>query len=261
MRDRTRGSRVRAPFYTRVAAASTLVFAASLLVAGAAPAVRGNFAPLAFTAPFAIVSLALAGLAWKRGRWAALLLAAWAAVNLVFHFPILLHALGWLDSFFDFGVVVPVFAGLAVAGVSATVSFVQQRRDVARTESTARERWAWGAVAALVVALMAASGVAHLVGIESVGADERAGAVRLEMKGTRFEPVDLRAEAGQPVRLAIKNRDLIAHRFVVEPLGVDVGLIPGAERIVELPAMDTGTYIYICTVDGHEQMTGFILVR
>ena len=250
-----------APFHTRVAVVATLVFAASLLVVGSLPAVRGNFAPLAFTAPFAVVSVALAALAWKRGRWAALLLAVWAAVNLLFHFPILVHALGWLDSFFDFGVVVPVFAGLVAAGVAATVSFAQQRKGLARTESTAGERWAWGAVAALAVALMAASGIVHLVGLGSLSADERAGAVRLEMRGTRFEPVDLRAPAGQPVRLAVKNRDLIAHRFVVEPLGVDVDFIPGTERIVELPAMDTGTYIHVCTVDGHEQMTGFILVR
>ena len=250
-----------APFYTRVAVVSTLVFAASLLVVGSLPAARSNFAPLAFTVPFALVSLALAVLAWKRGKWAAFLLAAWAAVNLLFHFPILVHALGWPDSFFDSGVVVPVFVGLASSGVSATVSFVQQRKGAARTESTVRERWAWGAVAVLAAALMAASGVAHLAGLGSLRAEERAGAIRLEMRGTRFEPVDLRAPAGQPVRLAIENRDLIAHRFVVEPLDVDVGFIPGTEKLVELPAMDTGTYIYVCTVDGHEQMTGFILVR
>ena len=261
MRDRTRGSSVRTPFYTRVAVASTLVFAASLLVAGAAPAVRGNFAPLAFTAPVALVSLALAGLAWKRGRWAVLRRAVWAVVNLVFHFPILVHALGWLDSFFDFGVVAPVFAGLASAVAAATVSFLQQRRGDARTGAARGERWAWGAVAALTAALMAASGVAHLARVESVDAGESADAVRLEMRGTRFDPVDLRVPSGQPASLVIRNADMIAHRFVVEPLGVDRGFIPGTEKVVELPAMDTGTYIYVCTVDGHEQMTGFILVR
>ena len=250
-----------APFHTKIAAVSSLVFAASLLVVGSLPAVQGNAAPLAFTAPFAVVSVVLAGLAWKRGKWAALLLAVWAAGNLAFHFPILVHALGWLDSFFDFGVVVPVFAGLAAALVAGTVSFIQQLKGAARTESNRRERWAWGAVAGLAVALMAASGAAHLAGVESVGAAESAGAVRLEMKGTRFEPVDLRASAGQPVRLAIKNRDLVAHRFSVEPLGVDVGFVPGTEKIVELPAMETGTYIYVCTVEGHEEMAGFILVR
>ena len=250
-----------APFHTKVAAVSSVVFAASLLVVGSLPAVQGNAAPLAFTAPFAVVSVALAGLAWKRGKWAALLLAVWAAVNLAFHFPILVHALGWLDSFFDFGVVVPVFGGLAAALVAGTVSFIQQRNGTARTESNGRERWAWGAVAGLAVALMAASGAAHLVGIESVGAAESAGAVRLEMKGARFEPVDLRASAGEPVSLAIRNRDLVAHRFSVEPLGIDVAFIPGTERIVELPAMDTGTYLYVCTIDGYEEMAGFILVR
>ena len=250
-----------APFHTRVAAVSTLVFAAGLLVVGSLPAVQGNAAPLAFTAPFAVVSVALAALAWKRGMGAALLLALWAAVNLLFHAPLLLHAVGWLDSFFDFGVVVPVFAGLAATLVAGTVSFVEQRGETARTEATVRERWAWRAVAGLVVALMAASGAAHLAGIESVTAAERTGAVRLEMKGTRFEPVDLRAPEGEPLRLAIKNRDLIAHRFSVEPLGIDVAFIPGTEKIVELPAMDTGTYLYVCTIDGHEDMAGFILVR
>ena len=249
-----------APFHTRVAIVATLVFAASLLVVGTLPAVRGNAAPLAFTAPFAVVSVGLAVLAWRRGRWAALLLAAWAAVNLLFHAPLLLHAVGWLDSFLDFGIVVPVFSGLAATLVAATVSFIQQRKG-ARTEVTRGERWAWWAVAALVIVLMAASGIAHLAALESVDADEEAGATRLEMRDTRFEPVDLRAEAGRPFSLVIENRDLVAHRFVVEPLGVDVGFIPGAEKLVNLPAMATGTYIYVCTVDGHEQMTGFILVR
>ena len=250
-----------APFHTRIAVVATLVFAAALLVVGTLPAVRGNAAPLAFTAPFAVVSVALAALAWKRGRWATLLLAAWAAVNLLFHAPLLVHGVGWLDSFFDFGIVVPVFAGLAAALVAATVSFVQQRKGTARTESAAGERWAWGAGAALALALMAPSGVAHIAALESVGADEKEGAVRLEMRGARFEPVDLRAEAGRPVRLVIENRDLVAHRFVVEPIGIDVGFVPGTEKFVDLPAMDTGTYIYVCTVAGHEQMTGFILVR
>ena len=158
-------------------------------------------------------------------------------------------------------IVVPVFAGLAAALVAGTVSFIQQWKGAARTESNGRERWAWGVAVGLAVALMAASGAAHLAGIESVGAAEKFGAVPLAMKGTRFEPVDLRAPAGEPLRLAIRNSDLVAHRFVVEPLGVDLAFIPGTERIVELPAMDTGTYIYVCTVDGHEEMAGFILVR
>ena len=250
-----------APFHTKIASVSAVVFAVFLLVVGALPAVQGNAAPLAFTAPFAVVSVALAVLAWKGGRWTALLLAVWAAVNLAFHFPILVHALGWLDSFFDFGVVVPVFAGLAAALVAGTVSFTQQRNCTARTESNGRERWAWGVAVGLAVALMAASGAVHLAGIESVVAAERFGTVRLEMKGARFEPVDLRASAGEPVRLAIRNRDLVAHRFSVEPLGIDLAFIPGTEKILELPAMDTGTYLYVCTIDGHEEMAGFILVR
>ncbi len=249
------------PFHTRVAVGATLVFAAALLVVGLLPAVGGTAAPLAFTAPFTVVSVALALLAWKRGRWASLLLAGWAAVNLLFHAPLLPHALGWLDSFLDFGVVVPVFAGLVATLVAAVVSFVRHRNGADRTESTRGERWAWGAVAALVLVTMAASGIAHLAALESVSGDETSGAVRLEMRGTSFDPVDLRAEAGGPVRLVIENRDLVGHRFVVEPLGVDVGFVPGAEKLVELPAMATGTYIYVCTVDGHEQMTGFILVR
>ena len=252
---------MKAPFHTRVAVGATFVFAAALLVVGLLPAVRGNAAPLAFTAPFAVVSISLAALAWRRGRWEILLLAGWAAVNLLFHAPLLLHALGWLDSFFDFGIVVPVFAGLAAALVAATVSFVQHRNGAARTESTAGGRWAWGALAALVLVTMAASGIAHLAALESVRVDDTADAIRLEMRGARFEPVDLRAEAGRPVTLVIENRDLVAHRFVVEPLAVDAGFIPGTEKLVELPAMATGTYIYTCTVDGHEQMTGFILVR
>ena len=250
-----------APFHTKVAAVSAVVFAASLLVVGSLPAVQGNAAPLAFTAPFAVVSVVLAGLAWKRGRWAALLLVVWAAVNLLFHFPILVHGLGWLDSFFDFGVVVPVFAGLAAALVAGTVSFIQQRRH--GPNGVQRPR-AMGVGRCRGAGRRADGGVGRRPSRrDRIGGRgrERAGAVRLEMKGARFEPVDLRASAGEPVRLAIRNRDFVAHRFSVEPLGIDLAFIPGTEKIVELPAMDTGTYLYVCTIDGHEEMAGFILVR
>ena len=34
----------------------------------------------------------------------------------------------------------------------------------------------------------------------------------------------------------------------------------GNEKLVELPALETGEYTYICTVPGHESMTGTLVV-
>jgi plastocyanin len=240
------------PFYARVAIISILILAAAFLAVGLLLAAQGSTASAAFVAPFVVVSLVLAELARRFGRAMLLLLAVWAALNLLFHSPFLVPALGRFESFFDFGIVVPIVASLAVAIVAGRVSFVQQRKGTSRLESTGVER---GALIAVV------AGAANLVGIESVSDSDKAGAIPLQMKGTRFAPSDIRIPAGQSAKLVIKNNDFAAHTFTVETLGIDVDFIPGTEKIVELSAVSAGTYPFVCTIDGHEDMVGFILVQ
>ena len=254
----TYGGWMSVPFYGRVAIISLVIYAAALMLLGMLLAVQGTVASLAFVAPFAIVSLVLAVLALRLGMRMALTLGIWAVLNLLFHGPFLVPALGRFNSFFDFGTVIPVIAALAVTGV---VAFVQQRKDAARAEGTAGERRMLSGVAVIVVLLMAASGIANLAGLESVSAEERAGAIKVDMKNTEFDPAEIRIAAGQPARLVIKNRDLATHTFTVDTLGIDISFIPGTEKIVDLSVLNAGTYVYICAIEGHEEMKGTIVVR
>jgi plastocyanin len=257
----TYGGWMSVPFYGRVTIISLVIYAVALMVLGMLLAVQGTVASLAFVAPFAIVSLVLAVLAWRLGMRMALTLGIWAVLNLLFHGPFLVPALGRFNSFFDFGTVIPVIAALAVTAVAGVVAFVQQRKDAARAEGTAGERRMLSGVAVIVVLLMAASGIANLAGLESVSAEERAGAIKVDMKNTEFDPAEIRIAAGQPARLVIKNRDLATHTFTVDTLGIDVSFIPGTEKIVDLSVLNAGTYVYICAIEGHEEMKGTIVVR
>ncbi len=153
----TYGGWMSVPFYGQVAIISLVIYAAALMVLGMLLAVQGTVASLAFVAPFAIVSLVLAVLAWRLGMRMALTLGIWAVLNLLFHGPFLVPALGRVNSFFDFGTAIPVIAALAVTAVAEVVAFVQQRKDAARAEGTAGERRMLSSVAVIVVLLMAAS--------------------------------------------------------------------------------------------------------
>ena len=69
---------------------------------------------------------------------------------------------------------------------------------------------------------MVISGTLHLINIESVGADDKAGAITIEMKDGAFEPGQLTVRTGELVRFVIKNRDLTVHTFTIKELGIDV---------------------------------------
>ena len=156
-------------------------------------------------------------------------------------------ALGTFNSFFDAGLFIPAMVSLIVAGVAGIVGFLQHRRGATRDVSTAGERWVLRATAAMVVGLMAVSGTLHLTSLESVSADERAGAISIDMKNSAFEPAQLTVPAGKPAKFVIRNRDLTVHTFTIEALGINVKVLPGSEELIELPAPPAGTHVYSCT--------------
>jgi hypothetical protein len=61
----------------------------------------------------------------------------------------------------------------------------------------------------------------------------------------------------QQVRFLVRNRDLLAHTFTMETLGVDLQLGPGSEGIVEFSA-GVGNYPLVCKVPGHTEGAGAI---
>ena len=190
-----------------------------------------------------------------------LIAALWALLNILLHFPNIIAALSYVNSFFDFGMAMPVVAALFVALVAGVIAFVQHRRGTARTESTGGERRTFAAITVVVVGLMALFGILHLVALSSVSASEKADAITVEMKNTEFNPTELQVPAGQPVKFVVKNRDLGVHTFTIKELGIDFTIVGRSEKLIEFSSTGAGTFEYICEIPGHDDMKGTIVVQ
>lgn len=75
----------------------------------------------------------------------------------------------------------------------------------------------------------------------------------------RWEPTEIALGSGDSA-LWIDNRDGVRHAFVVPELGIDLEIPALKARRVEVFA-GPGTYELICTVPGHESMTGTLIVE
>jgi plastocyanin len=59
----------------------------------------------------------------------------------------------------------------------------------------------------------------------------------------------------------VENKDGIRHTLTIEELGVDLDIPALKARRVDFAAAAAGTYTYTCTVPGHENMTGTLVVE
>ena len=250
------------PFYTRTAIVGLLVYAAILLFFGGLATARGGeLDDIVFVVIFAVPAVVVAGLAFRFGKCLALVAGVWALLNLLLNGPFILPSLAHVNSFFDFGLGVPIVVALVVATVAGGVAFVQHRRDSARSYGTPRERATLWTIVGIVVGLMALSGIMHLAGMSEVSASDRAQAIAVGMKNTEFDPTEIRLTAGAPASFAVRNSDFLVHTFTLEQADIDVSIIGGSEKLISLPALDVGTYQFFCTVPGHEDMKGTIVVN
>lgn len=80
------------------------------------------------------------------------------------------------------------------------------------------------------------------------------------MKETEFKTESIDAQRGETLRLVLKNDDLYVHTFTIDELDIDVTIGPLGEKALSLTPGDAGTYEYLCTVTGHESMTGLLEV-
>ncbi len=240
------------PFYTRVTIAGlvgiALVYTAlgvlALIGGGvseAEDAVQGIVFYLLFMIPTVVVII----LAWRSNL--TIVAAIWAALVLFITGPTIPNALGAFNSFFDAGLLIPGTVSLIVACVAGIAGLIQQRRGAASEGSTAGARLALSAIVAAVAGLMVVSGILHLIGLESVSADEKAGTISVDIENSVFKPAQLTVPSGKAARFFIRNRDLTVHTFTIDELGIDVKVLPGSEALVELPAPAAGVYVYECT--------------
>ena len=140
-------------------------------------------------------------------------------------------------------------------------------------------------VAVLLVALACGGGDGGAGSASESGVRE----VRVRMTDQiRFEPADIRLQAGQPVRLVIDNTEAASiHDFTVKVIPVqgvigdgessDTGhmgmhsaaeydlhlaLESGADGVLEFTPTEAGQYEFLCTVTGHAEagMIGTLVV-
>ncbi len=249
------------PVYNRTTIIGLLVYAAVLLIFVGVIMINGELADATFAFIFLVPTAIIVGLMLRFGTWAAIVGAVWALLNLVANGPFLLPSLAHVNSFFDFGLGLAIVVGLAVATVTGIIAVVQSRRGTARTTTTGGERGVFIAIAVVVVGLMALSGILQNTSATTVSAEDKVGATEISMKNVKFNPVEIRATAGASSKVAIKNSDLFVHTFTIEGRGVDVTIIGGSEKLVEILSLPAGTYEYICTIAGHEDMTGTLVVE
>lgn len=248
----------RTAFYIALGAWSLVVHA--VLVTSLGAAIYGVSETAAYAAGFGLANLIVAGLAWRIGRWMLALAAVWAVLNLAFHLPFVLPGLRYPASLLDFGLAIPMMLALVAAAAAGGAGYARHR-GWSGGPSPATERHALATVVAAALALVAVSGVLQVTSGASVSATERAGATEVAMRTLRFEPVMLTVDSGRTARLVIENRDLVVHTFTIDELGIDKGLLPGSEVLIEVPDVPAGTYTFRCAIAGHEDMRGTLIIR
>ena len=147
------------------------------------------------------------------------------------------------------------FAYGSVAGLALPIAIVITAIGALRRWSDQRRTTTWIATAAVitlgtVISLVAAANTTSDVAVE--------GDVIVAAADVEF-PETVRVAAGGA--LFVDNRDPGRHTFTIEELGIDVELPANTARRVVLGDVAPGTYEYICSIIGHEKMTGQLIVE
>ena len=98
--------------------------------------------------------------------------------------------------------------------------------------------------------------IAIAAGTDSVAA--LPGDVEVTAEQLMFAPEEVRID-GSTAGIWIDNKDGIRHTFTVPELGIDVEVPALKARRVDIDA-PPGSYQIICTVPGHENMTGTLII-
>jgi plastocyanin len=213
--------------------------------------------------PFVLVvgsiALALAALMLRFDRWWAIAPGVVGAAIATIHTFAFYHSYGRPDAALEFGYAWSTFVtGVAVVAFGIAALVAKARGSSGRAPSFATQGLAAATLA--VVAAVVVSGVLTVAGRSTVSAEEREGAIELVYKDTDLETAALSADAGEPVRIVVDNKDMWFHDFEIEGEGVNVKLGPKESKLVELD-LAPGTYDWRCTVNGHGNMKGTLTVE
>jgi len=107
--------------------------------------------------------------------------------------------------------------------------------------------------------------------------------ITLNLTEFQFQPTDITANVGQPIKLVLKNNGTVLHDLVSMDAKVEVkaehgaehampgmadpalhaAVEPGKQSTLEFTATAPGTYTFLCTESGHQEagMAGKLIVK
>ena len=231
------------PLYTRVAIAGLLLYALASLVFTILSIIDSEASNVGLFIIAMVLSVIFAGLMWRFDKWALVAAAVWGFLNLWWGWLLIL-ALSYPNSFFDFVLPLLLTVGALLGVVGAIVAFVQQRRGITRNSATRAERRTFGAIAVVLPALVILSGILHITGRTTVSTAIESGANVVELKNSYLAPDRLEIAVGETTRLVVKNNDFFVHTFEVDELGVKHTVLPFSKLLIALRPTTTGEFIF-----------------
>ena len=127
------------PFYTRVSIAGLLAYAALFEGLGVLLGALGVPFLVIFASILVVPTLVAVVLARWYGKWAVLGAGIWVTANMLVHSYNIVSALSHVDSFFDFGIALPITLSLIVAAVAGYVAFAHHCKGNTRVTASSNE--------------------------------------------------------------------------------------------------------------------------
>lgn len=251
------------PFYKKVAFGGLGLFWLAAILFAIAITIEGVWGEEGVVVFFVIlvgISLLIAFLLSRKPAWSYAFGILGGIIGLIFFSESADLFLTTPAAFFDFFGTLILLLGMLILAGASIVGLLQHRSGNPRTEATSTERTAILAVGGVLAVLAVVSIVLTVANMGDVSAEERQGAIEVQMKKTEFEPHEIRASAGQ-VRVVVKNFDPFLHTFTLDDANVDVRVTPRQEKVIDLGNLSAGSYVFRCEVPGHEDMVGTLVVR
>lgn len=234
------------PFYSRVAALGFALLAMTAIAYMAFGLMAGDAGELVYIAPAVLIFALLAAAVLRLGTKMLVVAALLSCLLLILIVPFSPFALMHPESAADFVPAVLSIAGSALAFLGSAGSLVQRRRHTLRLTGTRGEVRVLQATLSIVALLGVFSLVQTALARAPLSTESKAGAVSLAQKNFAFAPAVLDGNAGQMVRVVVRNADATLHTFTLDEAKIDVSIPPGAERLIEFKAPATGAYAYYC---------------
>lgn len=171
-----------------------------------------------------------------------------AALALLGNGPVILDELLHVGSAPSFVLTLLSVVGATVAIIAGLGAFLQ---------------WSTGATTPITVTAAAVFGLGTLMSVAIFATTENAvaldGDVEVVAEKVEYTPGDITV-AQNATGIWIDNKDGIYHTFTVKELAVDLEIPALKAARVDIDAAP-GSYTYICTVPGHESMTGTLTIE